>query len=254
MIRMPSRGSRRPLKINRDFTLQFKNEPWTGVFDGLTKLTGYPSCTRQADRHVHIRVADGQERRRRKYTLADMIDIINEGLVQQQFLLVRRRERFVVIPADEKIDLTYFEHVPLSELEQRGKTELVTYVVHLKHVRGTDARAALLKLLSPIGMATTVPGGGVSISDKAENVRKVVQVLTDLDQRGSGTANRGGGQRPGLGSTAVAPRKSDEREYSLSKSKISHGTRFSIGSQSSSICRLSRIRSLPARSHLCRRW
>jgi hypothetical protein len=214
----PNAGPSQPpfVKDFRQYTLQFQNEPWSAVFDGLTKLTGYPVTARTKPTGTFTFVSPKNEGGMlRRYKLAEVIDIVNDALMQQHFLLVRRRERFIVMPTDEKINPTYFENVSSYELEQRGKTELVNYIVRLEHVRGMDARAELQKLLSPIGMATTIPGGGISISDKAENVRRIVQVLTDLDRRGADAPNRFGGVGSDGRLPPPAPPKVDERKFQI---------------------------------------
>jgi serine/threonine protein kinase/type II secretory pathway component GspD/PulD (secretin) len=182
------------------FTLEFRNEPWSGVFEGLSKLTELPVIANVKPTGTftfHSPVAD--DGRVRQYKLGEVIDIVNEALMQQHFLLVRRSKNFIVMPLDEKLDPSYFANVTSYELEQRGKTELVNYIVRLEHVRAADARATLKELQSPLGMSTTIPGGALSINDKAENVRRIVERLTESDRKRSDMANPfGGNGRPAL--------------------------------------------------------
>ncbi len=73
------------------FTLEFRDKPWKSVFEWLTDKTGVVCSfgTIQPPTGSFSLVVP----RDRKYSMAEIIDIINEGLLQHKYLLLRRPAR-----------------------------------------------------------------------------------------------------------------------------------------------------------------
>ena len=68
----------------------------------------------------------------RKFTMGEVVDLLNEAMTQQKFILIRRQVSFYIHPSDEKPDGSWVPRIELSELPTRGKTELVQVLIPLK--------------------------------------------------------------------------------------------------------------------------
>lgn len=115
---------------------------------------------------------------KKKFTLAEMTDLLNESLIQQKWLLIRHEKSFVVVPADEKIDATLVPQVKVEDLKDRGKTEMVQTVLKLPAGLGDEAKE-LKKLLTPFGAVVFVKDTAV-ITDTAGSVLRIKGVIDDF--------------------------------------------------------------------------
>src|SRR5207245_220467 len=72
----------------------------------------------------------------RKYTIPEIVDIINEALEAQastqKYVLIRKTQTFTFIPADEKVDPSNAATVSPEDLPKYGRTEIVKVNVRLK--------------------------------------------------------------------------------------------------------------------------
>src|SRR5438128_1141118 len=59
------------------------------------------------------------------YTLPEIIDLLNEELSSQKYLLIRRAQSFAIIASDRPIDPSLLPRIDSVELDSRGNTELV---------------------------------------------------------------------------------------------------------------------------------
>src|SRR5262249_34304525 len=111
-------------KKEKTYPLEMREQPWARVFEWLSDQTGKPGIanTRPAGTFTFV-PAKGKQ-----YTLPQIIDILNEALEAQKFLLIRGEKSFTLVPADEKIDPALVPRVTVEELARYGLTELVQVV------------------------------------------------------------------------------------------------------------------------------
>ena len=109
-------------------TLYFAKANWPEVLDWFAKESGLtPILTIQPTGSVDIKPPMGK-----KFTMGEVVDLLNEAMAQQKFILIRRQVTFYIHPSDEKINATDVPRLELSELPTRGKTELVQVLIPLK--------------------------------------------------------------------------------------------------------------------------
>ncbi len=120
------------------------------------------------------------------YTFTELTDLINDALLAEKFLLVRRGKEFTVVPADEKIDPKYITHVELHDLDKHGRTEFVTVHITLPAALGPEIEKTVRKLIGPFGKGAWYPPANTLIlSDTVENVRTIVTTASALEKAGS---------------------------------------------------------------------
>src|SRR5205823_14175840 len=88
----------------KTYKFEFRDKRWTDVLDWFTQISGlqFHSPYKPTGTFTSIapKLANVQPR---EYTIPEIVDILNEALLLQKFLLIRREATYTIIPADEKI-------------------------------------------------------------------------------------------------------------------------------------------------------
>src|SRR5262249_53256320 len=95
------------------FTFEFRGQPGSKGLEWVAEKTGLPMVgnVKPTGTFTFVSPVAG-DGRVRQYTLAEIIDILNDALIEQHFLLMRRSNNFVIVPTDKKIDYSLFMNVP----------------------------------------------------------------------------------------------------------------------------------------------
>src|SRR5262245_5770071 len=121
-----------------------QNAPWARVFEWLSDQTGLPVVGNDRPTGTFTLVLSGDK----KYTPAELLDLVNEGLLAKNYLLLRREKSLALVVADEKIDPVLVPQVDPEELARRGRTELVSVTLPLvKTLVAEDMAREVKKLL-----------------------------------------------------------------------------------------------------------
>src|SRR5262249_29835691 len=96
-------GPRTPLER---FAFEARDKPWASVFEWLTDKTGLPVVTVYRPTGTFNLISPKTEKGVRKYTIPEIIDLINEALLAgpptQKFILIRRTASFTLVHAEDK--------------------------------------------------------------------------------------------------------------------------------------------------------
>jgi RNA polymerase sigma factor (sigma-70 family) len=165
----------------KKFAIKFTEAPWDNVLTWYCEASGLtPVFTVKPTGKVTILPAVA-----RQFTLGEVTDLINEALMQQKFLLIRRKVTFTLVPADEKIHPMLATQTSLEDLKDRGATEFVE--VHIPGpatVRAKDVVTEFTpKLLTPFGTAFAFEKTNtVVVMDVAGNVRRIARIIDAVDE------------------------------------------------------------------------
>lgn len=163
----------------KKYTISFDKATWDQVLEWYATQSGLSLITTaRPTGSVIIKPPPGQ-----RYTLGEVTDILNEALLQQKFLLVRREKSFTVLPADEKIDSTQLPRVSLEELKKRGRTELVTVVIPLTHFRASDIGPEVERMLSRFGEVVALERfRQLVVRDMAGNLSRIHETIKSAEE------------------------------------------------------------------------
>ena len=165
-----------------------ESQRWSQVFQWLVDQTGL----KYASSYIPQGSFTFKSPEGKKYTIGEIIDIINEGLNsnpdQQRYLLIRRETSFVLVPADERIDPTLIPRITLEELPVRGKTEVVTLVYSLNTLVAEEIAPEVKRLMGKYGEVVPLSRANqLVMQDSAGTLRQIVQILKDNeDKEGKG--------------------------------------------------------------------
>ena len=122
-----------PLKT---YAFQYTNAPWAEVLEFLSKITDLPfiGAIRPTGSFTFISTLKGTDGKAKQYTVPEIIDIINESLLPQKFMIVRRMASITILAADEPIDPIIIRAITVDQLPGYGKTEMVKITYPLKNM------------------------------------------------------------------------------------------------------------------------
>ena len=191
-----------PTPREASYEFEFRDKPWVGdrgsVLEWLSDLTGLPVSTSNAKpagtmTFLNPRV-NGVPKR---YTVGQILDILNGELLKQKLLLIRRERRFSIESADEKIDPSVLPHVSPAEFDKYGNTELVVVVFPLTTLVAKDFAEEIKGLLGPFGSITALSAANeVLVQDRVGNLMRIRAIIKESEARGMPSRARvGQGQR-----------------------------------------------------------
>jgi type II secretory pathway component GspD/PulD (secretin) len=159
---------------------EFRAAPWGTVFRWLSDKTGLPVVADSRPTGAFTFVPTPG----RSYRIPEIVDILNEALAGQRWILIRRQRSFALLPADEKVDPTFLPRVTRPEgLDEHGRTELVSMMIPLRSLSAEDVAPDIKKMLGPFGEVTVLRRPNrLLVQDRAGNVRRVYQVIKDIDK------------------------------------------------------------------------
>src|SRR5262249_35027972 len=131
----------------KTISFEFRDKPWGSVLEWLRDVSNLPIISPYKPTGSFTFIPP----KGKSYTLPEVVDILNEGLVSQKYVLIRREQSFTLVPADEKIDPALLPRVTVAELNDHGKTEMVSVVVPLASLNADEFKDEAKKMMGPFG-------------------------------------------------------------------------------------------------------
>lgn len=164
-------------------TFQMQVAPWGRVLEWLSDQSGLPVIATTKPTGTFTFLAPNQGNSPATYTIIEIIDLINEALVTQKFILVRRTAVLQLLPADEKIEPSLVPLVNVADLANRGRTELVSIALSLDTLGGPEAAKELRRMMGPFGEVVVLSQAKrVVLQDIAGNLRRICRTIGVGDQ------------------------------------------------------------------------
>jgi type II secretory pathway component GspD/PulD (secretin) len=153
--------------------------PWSSAFEWLSDQTGLAIVANTKPTGICAVSLPTK-----KLSAAEAIDLLNEALIVQQYLLVRGERTIVLVPSDERINPALVPRIELADLDKRGKTELVSVTVSVKGLAAEDLADGIKKMLGPFGTVVALPKANrLVVQDTASNVRRIVRLLQEIEEK-----------------------------------------------------------------------
>jgi general secretion pathway protein D len=164
-------------------TVNFKDTKWEDVLDWFAAESGMQKIlTVKPPGTVNL-----QTPKDRKYTISEVVDLLNEALTQQRFILIRRNVTFFIHPSDDPLDPTLVSRIEPAELSTRGKTEIVQVLIPLTTLNVDDTGPEITKLLTPFGkLSTLAKTNTLVIMDTAGNLARIYSMIQSIENNKEG--------------------------------------------------------------------
>jgi general secretion pathway protein D len=178
-------------KVEKRIAFEMRAKPWAQVFEWLSDQTGLPFISNYPPptgsfNFINPRI-DGKEPR--KYTIGEVIDIVNEGLQQYKYVLIRREASLTLFPADEKLPPEHVQTVRVEDLPSRGNTEVVKIVVKLEGLVAEDFAPEVKRIMGNFGDVIILSRPNqLVLQDKVSNLREILKVIKDAEDIDKGQA------------------------------------------------------------------
>jgi hypothetical protein len=168
-----------PKEAEKTYEMTFRGVPWAKVFEWYAEVSGLPFVGQTTPAGTLTLLPVGQKPR---YTLSEVTDLLNEALIGQNRLLVRRDKSFTVLATDERVEPTLVPRVAVDELPKRGRTELVSVAIPLTNLTAGTMAADVKKLLGPFGEVVALEAANLLVvRDTAGNLRLIVTMIKEVE-------------------------------------------------------------------------
>lgn len=168
------------------YELEFRDKRWSDVLEWVSGVTGLPLITGQYKPTGSFTFIaprrPGQPPR--KYTAGEIIDIVNEGLLTQNMVMIRRIASLMIVGADKEIDPALVQRIEIAELPTRGKTEIVSVVKQLSSKSCEVLAPEVKKIMGPFG--TVVPlqqSNQLLMQDTAGSLQRIVATIDNMENQ-----------------------------------------------------------------------
>jgi type II secretory pathway component GspD/PulD (secretin) len=173
-------------KASKDFTFEMQNKPWRNVLEWLADQSGLPLSTSAMPTGTFTFIPPKGSSHR--FTLPEVIDILNESLGKRKYILIRRENSFFVMPSDEKIDPSILPRIEAQEFDLHGNSELVQMVLTLRRLSADDAATEVKKMMGPFGDAQAMKRANqLVLQDTVGNLKRIYQTLQVADNQAEST-------------------------------------------------------------------
>lgn len=155
----------------------FRYAPWETVLEWFAEQAGLsleltntpPGTFNYTDPHA--------------YTPSEAIDLLNSVLLTKGYTLVRHRRMLMVLNLEDGVPPNLIETVPVDELDQRGRYEIVSALFRLDKISAEDAEREVRKLLGPQGEIIALPKTqALLITETSGRLRVIRELLEDVEE------------------------------------------------------------------------
>src|SRR5262249_42353467 len=122
---------------------------------------------------------DGQPKR---YTMPEIVDLLNGQMLQQNMLLIRGEANFFVVAADKPINPILVVRISEADLPKHGRSEIVSLVKSLKGLNAEDIAADWKPRMTPFGMLQALKPNNLLIQDNVGNIRLILGDLESAEK------------------------------------------------------------------------
>jgi type II secretory pathway component GspD/PulD (secretin) len=173
-------------KASKDFTFEMQNKPWRNVLEWLADQSGVPLSTSALPAGTFTFIPPKGNPHR--FTLPQVIDILNESLAKQKYILIRCENSFLLLPSDEKIDPSLLPRIDPQDFDLHGNSELVQLVLTLKRLSADDTATEVKKMMGPFGNAQVMKRANqLVLQDTVGNLKKIYQTLKVTENHAEST-------------------------------------------------------------------
>lgn len=160
------------LDDSQPWTFNFQQAPWTTVIRSFCDSSGY-SLQMIAEPIGTFTYYDA-----RAYSTTEAIDVFNDHLMANGFILVREGRRLTLTNATSEIPGNIIPFVTIHQLDGLGRNELASVAIPLKSTDAAQALEEIRQLQSSVGQVKALTNSGrVIVTDTGSYLRRMRDLL-----------------------------------------------------------------------------
>ncbi len=155
------------------FSFNFQNVPWDLVLKRLAQEAGLSlqMATLPMGSFSYID--------QNRYSMSEVLDILNDQLLPEGFIVVRSGRSMIVLDAKSEIPENLVLFVSPDELPKLGRHELASVAIPVHNGIAAAAAQEIEKLLSPMGKVVPLSSSQrLLVTDVGTSLRRVHQLMT----------------------------------------------------------------------------
>jgi hypothetical protein len=177
-------GTVKPWGSERRISFSMAKKPWqgeSGVLKWLSDELGIPLVGKSFPTGSFTFTPPVVNGVVQTYTLPEVVDLINQQLQREKWVLIRYKDHFTVLPADTEI--ANFPRIDLDELDQRAGSEVVSLVYPLRKHSAVEMAAEVQKMLTqPFGKVVTLEASNrLILQDTVHSLKQVLQTIRSAE-------------------------------------------------------------------------
>jgi hypothetical protein len=177
-------GVAKPRAAEKRITFSMGKKPWQGpdgVLNWLSNQLGIPLVASKyptGSFNFTPPVVNGVAQ---TYTLPEVVDLINQELQREKWVLLRYRDHFTVLPSEA--ELPNFPRIELDELAQRGRSEVVSLVYPLRKLNAAEFAPEVQKMLTqPFGKVLVLESSNrLILQDSVQSLKQVDETIRGIE-------------------------------------------------------------------------
>jgi type II secretion system protein D len=169
-------------------TFNMRDKPWASVLEWLSDQTGLPIIYGDKDVKPQgtfnfIAPKNGPK----TYTIPKVIDILNEQLLGQNLILIRRAASFTLVPADKKINPAILPRLRIEDLDHHGETEIAQVLVQLKALNAEDVVSEIKEQMGPFGAVSAIAQANqLVLQDTVGSLKLIIAAIKNYEENEKG--------------------------------------------------------------------
>jgi hypothetical protein len=163
---------------NTKIAFEMRAVPWKYVLEWLSDRTWLPVVASEIPEGTFSFIGPKDAKEPVTYTVAEIVDLINDALAPKHWRLVRRPGSFQLVRADGRLDPAFVPHIDVAELKSRGRSEVASITLPIQTVGDPKGVRDVRKLMGSFGSVVVLPGAKrVLLEDTVENLRRICSIL-----------------------------------------------------------------------------
>lgn len=166
---------------------EMRDKPWSQVLEWLADQTNLQVILIKDNKPTGTFTYIAPKNEPKEFTIPQVIDILNQSLEGQNYLLIRRSGSYTIARSDARIDPAMVPRISVDELKQHGETEVASVVLQLRSLVTEDLVKEVGKMMGPFGDPAAIgPTNQLVLQDTVGNLKRVIKTLQDYESNEKG--------------------------------------------------------------------
>jgi len=171
---------------------QMRDKPWSQVLEQLADWTNLPVIPGKDNKPTGTFTYIAPKNAPQELTIPQIIDVLNQQLETQGYLLIRRTGSFTIVRSDAKIEPSIVPRISIDQLKDHGETEVVSVIVQLRSLLADELVKEIttksgVSLMGQFGEAVAIgEANQLVLQDTVGNLKRIIQMLEDYEKNDKG--------------------------------------------------------------------